>query len=252
MAKRVLYQFPLSLYCEKAAWLLDIKGLSYRCNNMIPGLQVPRAQWMAGISTLPILRDGATRIGDSTAIALWLEQRYPMPVLLPDAPVARETVLALEGYFDELGDHVRRCVWSLAVDGPQVEQIFWGFGGYGPVKRLVGRYSVPLLRRMLRWRFRLHPQQVEASWRRVNDGMQYLESLLADNANAYLVGDGFTLADLVGATMLAPLIGPEDSPWSAARLGIAMNAERQALRDRVAGQWVLRIYRQHRRSHDVS
>lgn len=183
MTRRVLYQFPLSLYCEKASWLLDYKGLTYVCHNMIPGLQVPRAQWMARLSTLPILRDGDRVVGDSTAIALWLEKKYPAPALLPDEPVAREQVLALEGYFDELGDHVRRCVWSLAVDGPQVEQIFWGFSGYNRIARFVGRYTVPLLRRMLRWRFHLHAEQVEDSWRRVADGLQYVESLLASGSS---------------------------------------------------------------------
>jgi glutathione S-transferase len=246
MTRRVLYQFPLSLYCEKAAWLLDAKGLPHRCHNMIPGLQVPRAQWMAGLSTLPILRDGKMVIGDSTAIALWLEKQYPELPLLPNDSVAREKVLALEGYFDELGDHVRRCVWSVAVDGPQVEQIFWGFSGYGRVVRMIGRCTVPLLRRMLRWRFQLYPQQVEESWQRVSDGLQFLESLLVDNPNGYLVDGRFSLADLTGATMLAPLIGPENSPWSASRLGIAMSSERRALQERLAGQWVLGMYARHR------
>jgi glutathione S-transferase len=34
---RVLYQFPLSHYCEKARWLLDHKELDYVAHNLIPG-----------------------------------------------------------------------------------------------------------------------------------------------------------------------------------------------------------------------
>ena len=252
MTNRVLYQFPLSLYCEKAAWVLDFKGLGYRCRNMVPGMHLPVAYARAGIPTLPLLRDGQTTVGDSTAIALWLERRQPMPALLPEAPVMREQVLALEGYFDELGDHVRRVVWQLAVDGPQMAQIFWGFAGYGPAVRLLGRCTVPVLRYMLRWRFRLNEADAAVSWQRVTDGLLYVESLLAANGGCYLVGDQFTLADLTGAAMLAPLVGPDNSPWSAQRLGIPMTAERQALRDSPVGQWVLRMYAQHRGTrHDA-
>ncbi len=32
---RVLYQFPLSHYCEKARWLLDHKELDYVAHNLI-------------------------------------------------------------------------------------------------------------------------------------------------------------------------------------------------------------------------
>lgn len=243
---RVLYQFPLSLYCEKTAWNLDHKRLDYRCCNLMPGPHLPLAYGLAGIPTLPILRDGNRVTGDSTAIALWLEREYPQQPLLPADPVARERALMFEGYFDELGDHVRRCVWSMAVDGPRIDRIFYGFAGYGPLVKMLGRLTVPLLRRTLVWRFRLQPARVQDSWRRVLSALDHLESLLDGDAARYLVGDTFTLADLTAATMLAPLFGPPGSPWSDERLGLVPDPQREALRRRPAGRWVLAIYAKHR------
>lgn len=247
---RTLYQFPLSLYCEKTRWNLDHKRLDYRCRDLVPGLHLPLARWRAGISTLPILREHSPEnrrtVGDSTDIALWLERTYPHHPLLPENGVQRERVLAHEAYFDELGDHVRRCVWSLAVDGPALERIFYGFTGYSALSRWIGRNTLPVLRRMLRWRFRLQPTRVVDSWARVTAALDHVEQLLDNRDDAYLVDGRFTLADLTAATMLAPLIGPEGSPWSDRRLGIEPTPERRELRHRVVGRWVTNMYARHR------
>lgn len=249
-SRRTLYQFPLSLYCEKTRWNLDYKQLDYRCRDLVPGLHLPLAHWLAGISTLPILREGRRAIGDSTRIALWLERQHPHHALLPATAVAREQVLALEGYFDELGDHVRRCVWSLAIDSANIDHVFYGFSGYSARARWLGRATTPLLRRMLRWRFQLQQARVADSWLRVTAALEHLEFLLAGDAHRHLVGDCFTLADLTGATMLAPLIGPAASPWSDQRLALRQSAEqnsaRALLRQRVAGQWVCAMYARYR------
>lgn len=249
-APRTLYQFPLSLYCEKTRWNLDYKRLDYRCRDLVPGLHLPLARWLAGISTLPILRDACHEkpriIGDSTDIALWLERKYLQYPLLPESGALREQVLAHEAYFDDLGDHVRRCVWSLAVDGPALERIFYGFTGYSAASRWIGRKTLPVLRRMLHWRFRLQPVRVIDSWTRVMAALDYVELLLDGRDDTCLVGNRFTLADLTAATMLAPLIGPEGSPWSDRRIGIEPTPERLELRRRPVGRWVTNMYAWHR------
>ncbi|WP_216076843.1 hypothetical protein [Acinetobacter defluvii] len=54
------------------------------------------------------------------------------------------------------------------------------------------------------------------------------------------------MADLTAASMLAPLIGPNNSPWADSRLPEVASQQRQELKDRIVGQWVLRIYRDYR------
>jgi glutathione S-transferase len=82
-----LYQFELSHYCEKVRFVLDYKGLPYRKIEVVPGL----GQWdlyrLSGQRQVPVLRDGATVIADSTAIVRHLEQQYPdRPVIPTDSP----------------------------------------------------------------------------------------------------------------------------------------------------------------------
>lgn len=60
------------------------------------------------------------------------------------------------------------------------------------------------------------------------------------------MGDQFSLADLTAASMLAPLVGPENSPWSDARLSQLGRQQRDELRTSLAGQWVLRFYKDYR------
>ena len=105
---RILYQFPLSHFCEKARWLLDHKELDYVAHNLIPGLHRAFAQLKTGQNLLPILRDQERWIADSTEIALYLDDIYPEHSLLRADPQQRDLALAINHQATELGMHVRR------------------------------------------------------------------------------------------------------------------------------------------------
>ena len=243
---RLLYQFPLSLYCEKARWVLDHKGLDYQCVDLWPGMHLPRARWMTGASTLPILKDSGRAFTDSSNIALHLEHNYPDKPLLPSNVVQRRKVLELDAYFDEFGVHARRLAWSHAVDDDNVDRFFFGFDGYSNLARRAGRMSKRLLRRMIRQRFQVYPDRVTASLGCVRAGVTYLETLLRDNPGGYLVGNSFTLADLTAASMLATQVGPYGSPWHEVHGGYPDSPDRRALRESIAGKWLMRIYASYR------
>lgn len=244
--QRVLYQFPLSLYCEKTRWNLDAKGLDYTGRDLVPGLHAPTAWRLAGQRCLPILVDGQHRIGDSTKIALYLENTYPERALLPVDEAARKRVLQLEDFFDELGDHVRRYCWSLAVERDEVSDIFFNFSGYSRWQRMLADSSKPLLRQMIRRTFQVYEPRVADSWEKIQNTLLQMEDWLQGNVNHYLVEDRFTLADLTAASMLAPLFGPENSPWTDVRMPPLTQQFRAESRSTLAGQWVLRIYRDYR------
>ena len=92
---RILYQFPLSHFCEKARWLLDHKELDYVAHNLIPGLHRAFAQLKTGQNKLPILRDGEQWIADSTQIALYLDEQYPEHALLRADAELRQQALEI-------------------------------------------------------------------------------------------------------------------------------------------------------------
>jgi glutathione S-transferase len=72
-----LYQFPFSHFCEKACWALDLKRQPYRVINLLPALHLLWSRRMASASSLPILRDGAYIVQDSSAIIDYLDLRWP-------------------------------------------------------------------------------------------------------------------------------------------------------------------------------
>lgn len=246
--ERRLYQFPLSLYCEKTRWNLEHKKLAYTAVNLMPGPHMFTAWRLARIRTLPVLSDQNRHVGDSTGIALYLDQHYPEhPLLAPDTgrdADERADILALEAYFDEIGDHIRRCVWSEAVHSDKVNEIF--FREYDEKMQHVGAFARPVLRQMIRRTFNVVPAAVDASWQTVFAGLLHLETRLQNDPQRYLAGERFSLADLTAAAMLAPLLGPEQSPWPDRHIPVNGVSRRDELRATIAGQWVLRIYAQHR------
>jgi glutathione S-transferase len=59
---RVLYQFPISHYCEKIRWAMDYKGLDYTLKNLVPGLHLRTTKKIAPKTYLPILMDQGEQV----------------------------------------------------------------------------------------------------------------------------------------------------------------------------------------------
>ncbi|HEX8702668.1 MAG TPA: glutathione S-transferase [Myxococcaceae bacterium] len=249
-SERTLYQFPISHYCEKARWLLDAKGLAYNLVNLMPGAHRRVTKRLAnGQGSVPVLVDGATALGDSTEIALYLERTYPTPPLLPPEGPERDRVLELEAYFDEAaGKHVRRWAYSHILDGGANLGAMM-FGAYPAPQRWIGRAAVPLIKIALRRQYRITPPKVEESRVKMLEGLDRIEREIQGDPARYLVGSSLTIADITAASLYAPLIMAENSPYaprpdSETPKGIA--EMRQALLDRPAGKWLLRRYQQDR------
>ncbi len=95
-----LYQFELSHYSEKVRFILDYKGLSYKKIEVTPGLGQIDLYRMSGQRQVPVLKDGADIVTDSTAIALYLDRKYPEKPILPLNPQERALTLMLEEWAD--------------------------------------------------------------------------------------------------------------------------------------------------------
>ncbi|MCU0569256.1 MAG: glutathione S-transferase family protein [Oculatellaceae cyanobacterium Prado106] len=96
-----LYQFELSHYCEKIRFILDYKGLEYRKVEVVPGLGQLDLYRLSGQRLVPVLKDGNTVISDSTAIAHYLEEKYPLPLLIPTDAKSKALCLMMEEWADE-------------------------------------------------------------------------------------------------------------------------------------------------------
>ena len=91
MTEVVLHQWEVSPFCAKVRKLLRLKSIAFRVENY-NGLRALRAAKLAPTRQLPVLDWGTERIADSTAIAVFVDQRVPTPPLYPADP--REAALA--------------------------------------------------------------------------------------------------------------------------------------------------------------
>ena len=231
---RVLYQFPLSHYCEKARWLLDHKELDYVAHNLIPGFHRAFTYLKSGQYLLPMLKDDKQWIADSTQIALYLDTTYPEHALL------RRDQLA-----NELGIHVRR--WSLAQAlsvGDHPLEIMMGEQGY---LRQFEKISKPILKSLVSTNYKLNPEKVAQSKLRMTELITDLNLKLIENQGRYLVGDRLGLADIAVCSILAPLLLIKGTPWELENDDIEqfsgeLKEYHDYLLDLPLGQYVQRIY----------
>lgn len=245
--KRILYQFPISHYCEKTRWHLTHKGLPFQEKNLLPGPHRLFTRRHAGLNTLPVLRDGKRFVGDSSRIALYLEEHYSQAPLVPEVGQGRRHVLELEDLFDRTGVHVRRWFYGHLLDHPVAMEAM-----LAPYRlpRLFKRLLFPVTRESMRSLYRVNPHAAAQSEKKVLEGLDRVERLTGGDPRRYLHEDRLTLADITAAALLAPVLGPPGTPWA----GIPENAMPRAMRDfvrevreRPAGQWVLTRYARERK-----
>jgi len=106
-----LYGFPLSPFVRKVLVVAHEKGIATQVvpvNPMQPGEEFLAA---SPYGKIPAIDDDGFKLADSTAIAVYLDAKYPEPALLPADPQAR----AKATWFDEVADTV-----VMAAGGPMV------------------------------------------------------------------------------------------------------------------------------------
>jgi glutathione S-transferase len=192
-----LYQFELSHYCEKIRFILDYKQLPYRKIEVTPGLGQIDVFRMSGQRQVPVLKDGNEVIADSTAIARYLEDKYPDRPIVPTDPLQRAQCLIFEEWADE----------SIALNGRKV--MLSAFGQNPVFRSALLPSSVPGLLKsivesvpreafdVLSLGAGLTPDTVKAARKSMAQNLEALTLILKNRP--YLISDRPTLADFAVA-----------------------------------------------------
>jgi len=238
---------PLSHYCERARWALDLAGIGYREESHVP-LFHRLATSRAGGRTVPMLVAGREVIDDSAAIVRWVDQRAPRVGLFPSNPEERQTVIEYERFIErEIGPHVRR--WAYGHLLQQYALLKPCFTKGAPmIERLLApatvRVTLPLIRRV----YRIDPARALQSLRRARAALDDIGRRLTPNS-PYLVGNQLSAADIALGALAAPLVFPVQYGGVLPlfeSLPAAMRAEVDAARATPAGQFVLCLYEKQR------
>lgn len=113
----------LSPYVRKVLVVLDVKGISYEIDPIVPFLGDERFTTLSPLRRIPVLVDDQTTLCDSSVICQYLEERYPKPALLPAGVVARAHVRWLEEFADtRMGEVFIWRLFNQVAIGPAV----WG------------------------------------------------------------------------------------------------------------------------------
>lgn len=229
---RVLHQFKISHFAEKARWALDFKGLEYRRHEVLFGAGQVLLKLRTGSRQVPVLEDDGRIVADSTAILDHLDARYPEAPLWPADPeekaAAREAVAWAD---DKIGKGVRGYLLASARHDPRLR-------GASAVARALGPGLIRVTSDYCGY------DSLELAEKDFPQVLLELKGRLG--SSAYLVGDRFTAADLTACALINPLYAPPASPlrsrWSKQRPPLASDPAFAPVFD-----WFDHIYQKHRR-----
>lgn len=202
-----LYQFELSQYSEKVRLILDYKGLAYRKIEVTPGVGQLEVFQLSGQRKLPVLKDGDTVISDSTAIAMYLDRKYPDMPLIPTDPKERGLCLLIEEWADEsIGVKSRKVLYGAMSQSPTFRTSVLPNTTPDFLKTLVGAVPPEVLE-ILGTGVGASPDAVKDARDALKQDLEALSLLLLDSP--YLVGNQPSLADFAVAGVSLLLKFPE-------------------------------------------
>lgn len=101
----------LSPYVRKVLVCLDLKGVPYEIDPIVPFFGDDRFSQVSPVRRIPVLLDAQVTLADSSVICQYLEERYPQPALYPANIVERARARWLEEFADSRMGEV--FIWRL-------------------------------------------------------------------------------------------------------------------------------------------
>jgi glutathione S-transferase len=123
----------LSPYVRKVLACLEVKGMAYEVDHIVPFFGDDRFSRLSPLRRIPVMVDGDLVLSDSSVICQYLEDKQPDPALFPKGIADRARARWLEEFADtRMGDvfiwrffnqiAIRPSVWGEKVDREMVER----------------------------------------------------------------------------------------------------------------------------------
>ena len=113
----------LSPYVRKVLVCLDLKGIRYAIDPIVPFMGDERFSKLSPVRRIPVLLDDRVTLVDSSVICEYLEDRYPEPPLYPRDVAARARARWLEEFADTRIGEV--FIWRLS-NQVAIRPAVWG------------------------------------------------------------------------------------------------------------------------------
>ncbi len=244
-----LITIPISHYCEKARWALELAEIEYVESAHLQLLHYWPAWRAGGGRTVPVLVTRDEVLTESSDILHWANQRLPAEKsLYPKDPALCAEVEQLEQRFDDqLGPDGRLWMYSELLDE---SVIFTDYGctGVPGWQRAALPLLLPVARIFLRRLLSITPEAARDAALRVDQTLDDVAKRLADGRR-YLVGDRFSAADLSFAALSAAILAPDRYGVPLPRIDEVPASTARAVarwRDHPAGRFALRLFAEER------
>jgi glutathione S-transferase len=122
MPVRIVGSF-LSPYVRKVLVALELKGLSYEIDPIVPFMGDDRFSKLSPLRRIPVFMDDDVTLSDSSVICEYLEDRHPTPPLYPKDPAQRARARWLEEFADTRMGEV--FIWRL-FNEVAIKPFVWG------------------------------------------------------------------------------------------------------------------------------
>ena len=242
MSKIILYQFPISHFCEKIRWTLDYKSIPHIKQTLLPGLHSKKMKKLTGQYSVPVIKHQDTYLHDSSKIISYLEEQFPEKPLNPKSQENLQQALNWENFADaNIGPQVRVLLYHHLLQEPQIVSKFFTKDGplYGP---LFVKLAFPKLEKVMRKHMRINLEtSIQAKDHLDKSLDKVIEALDGKN---YLVGEQFSRADLSVASLLAPLIMPPAYGLKKPELPDELNKILESFEPKLT--WLRQMYKRHR------
>jgi glutathione S-transferase len=253
-ARPRLHTISYSHYVEKVRWCLDRAQVDY---EEVPSIGILGVLLLG--RTVPVLELPASRtsVGNSAEILrlLWgMHGRDPSGNAAFLEPT--EEAVALEDHLDRaLGEQVRRWAYQQLFMDPALTLQSWGVGepAVPAWQRALLRPLRPFLKAAVRRMLRVNATSAARALEKTKAVFDEVDARLADGRR-YLLGDHLSFADIAFASLGALAVLPGNYGGSALAthfpavetLPSPWREEVLAFRQRPAGQFILRLYREER------
>jgi glutathione S-transferase len=245
MSTPELFQFRVSHFNEKARWALDWKGIEHLRHSLVPGPHKPKIKKLSGQEQVPVLRFDGKVVAGSNAIIDFLEQERPEPALYPRDPATRKRALEIQAKFDEeIGPAIRLAMFhELLADPGYFTRLFtWDKSA---LVRIGYRAIFPAVKLLMSREMKITPENAERDLAVTRSGFDFVAKESA--ATGYLAGDRFGVADLVAASLLAPAVEMDPSPFSYPKpYPPSLQAWWRRWREHPGTTWVKTMFARHR------
>ena len=240
-----LITIPVSHYVEKVRWALDHLKIPFQESPQMPPFHRGAVKKYGG-TTVPVLVGDSIVKTDSTEILHYLDTLAPGKLYPTDLDV-QELSTELETLFNlTLGASTRRWGYSHVLTRDLLYPR-WTFGV--PLwQKLLFPLIFPKIEPIIRESFQITPTSAAESYQEIIGVFDRVNQVLADGRK-YLLGDQFSAIDITFAALAMPILQPPEQYTPSTSLDLLptqMQADIHNCRSTPAGEFGLRMYREHR------